>query len=553
MGIAITGGTVVTLDPPSVERRDILLGAEPRRSLDASGCLVLPGLAIAHTHLYSGLARGMPDPVQPTRSFREILERVWWRLDAALDERSLKASAEVALLDAALCGATAVLDHHESPSFIGGSLDVLAGAARAVGVRAALCYGATDRHGPEGAKAGLAECERAIAAGLPAMAGLHAGFTASDETIEAAADLARRRGAWLHVHAAEDGCDAGSFERLERAGAVGPKTILAHGVHLTASERERAAEAGAWIVHNPRSNLQNAVGYANVATLGPRVALGTDGMDGDLFAEARAAHLRGRDAYGPQGGIDAVALVAGKRTPGRERRLGRAPKTGSSSTTTRLHPSRRRTSRDTSSSAWAPATCATSSPAASSSWRNASPRAWTSAKSARAAARKRRGSGRGCRERAPSAAALRPRAARRGGVPRGRRLRPAGAEDLPGLPGRRPLRFLPRPPRVDARRPGRRARTRSSRRTSCSRTSAGGRDPGAEDRAGQRPAVDPAPLHRLPRPSATTSSGRRSCLVEESLREYAKARLARRDPGRALRHPAGRSATSSSTCPSATT
>ncbi len=309
-GIAITGGTVVTLDPPSAERRDLFLGAEPRRTINASRCLVLPGLAIAHTHLYSGLARGMDGPSEPTRSFREILERIWWRLDVALDERSLRASAEVALLDAALCGATAVIDHHESPGFIGGSLDVLAGAARAVGVMAALCYGATDRHGRAGARAGIAECERAIAAGLPAMAGLHAGFTASDETIGAAADLARRRDAWLHVHVAEDGCDAGSFERLERAGAIGPKSILAHGVHLTASERERAAEAGAWIVHNPRSNLQNAVGYANVATLGPRVALGTDGMDGDLFAEARAAHLRGRDAYGPQGGVDAVALVA---------------------------------------------------------------------------------------------------------------------------------------------------------------------------------------------------------------------------------------------------
>lgn len=309
-GTAILGGTVVTLDPPSAARRDLHLGPEPRRPIDASGCLVLPGLAIAHTHLYSGLARGMPAPAAPTRSFPEILERIWWRLDAALDERSLKASAEVALLDAALCGATAVIDHHESPSFIAGSLDVLARAAGEVGVAAALCYGATDRHGRDGAKAGIAECERAIAANLPAMAGLHAGFTASDETITAAADLARRRGAWLHVHAAEDGCDAGSFERLERAGAVGSRTILAHGVHLTASERERVADAGAWIVHNPRSNLQNAVGYANVATLGPRVALGTDGMDGDLFAEARAAHLRARDAYGPQGGIDAVGLVA---------------------------------------------------------------------------------------------------------------------------------------------------------------------------------------------------------------------------------------------------
>ncbi|HJW13823.1 MAG TPA: chlorohydrolase, partial [Thermoanaerobaculia bacterium] len=161
-GIAITGGTVVTLDPPSVEKRDVLAGSEPRRGLDASGCLVMPGLAIGHTHLYAGLARGMPGPSEPTRSFREILERVWWRLDAALDARSLRACAEAALLDAALSGATAVLDHHESPSFIEGSLDVLAEAARASGVRAGLCYGATDRHGGEGARAGLAECERAI-------------------------------------------------------------------------------------------------------------------------------------------------------------------------------------------------------------------------------------------------------------------------------------------------------------------------------------------------------------------------------------------------------
>lgn len=309
-GIAIEGGTVITLDPPSVERRDVVFGAATRRRLDASGCLVLPGLVIAHTHLYSGLARGMPGPRAPTHSFREILERIWWRLDAALDERSLKASAEVALLDAVLSGATTVIDHHESPSFIDGSLDVLAEAARAVGVRVALAYGATDRHGPAGAKAGLAECDRAIRAGLPAMVGLHAGFTVSDETLEAAVDLARRHGAWIHVHAAEDRCDAGSFERFDRAGAVGPRTILAHGVHLTLEERARAMAAQAWIVHNPRSNLQNAVGYADPATLGPRVALGTDGMDGDLFTETRVAHLRAREAYGPERGVDAVALLA---------------------------------------------------------------------------------------------------------------------------------------------------------------------------------------------------------------------------------------------------
>ncbi len=310
-GLAITGGLVAAFDPPSVERRDVLVGEPPRRTLDASGCLVLPGLAIAHTHLYSALARGMPAPPAPARSFREILETVWWRLDAALDGPSLAASADAALLDAALAGVTAVIDHHESPSHVAGSLDVLAASARAAGLRLAPCYGATDRHGASGARAGLAECERALAGGLPAMVGLHAGFTVSDATLEAAADLARRTGAWLHVHVAEDRCDAASFARLDRAGAIGRRSILAHGVHLTAPERARAAETGAWIVHNPRSNLQNAVGYADPATLGPRVALGTDGMDADVLAEARVAHLRGREAYGPGGGVDALGLLAG--------------------------------------------------------------------------------------------------------------------------------------------------------------------------------------------------------------------------------------------------
>ena len=301
------------MDPPSVSARTVGCGEPPYTRLDATGCIVMPGLVIAHTHLYSGLACGMPGPGGPTRSFREILERVWWRLDGALDAASLKAAAEAALVDAMICGVTTVIDHHESPSFIEGSLDVLYEAARSVGVRVVSCYGATDRHGAKGAKAGLAECGRAIAAGLPAMVGLHAGFTVSDATIDEAVALARSRGAWLHVHCAEDLADGGSFARLDRAGAVGPKTLLAHGVHLSREERARAAEAGAWIVHNPRSNSQNAVGYADVKTFGPLVALGTDGMDGDILAEARAAHLAGRAAYGPSDGIDAAALLAGSQ------------------------------------------------------------------------------------------------------------------------------------------------------------------------------------------------------------------------------------------------
>lgn len=312
-GALITGGTVVTFDPPSVEPRDLVLGAWPRTRIDATGCVVFPGLAIAHTHLYSGLARGMPPPAGPTRTFLEVLERVWWRLDAALDADTLRASADVSLLDAALSGVTAVIDHHESPSFIEGSLEVLFQAARTIGVSLSTGYGASDRHGHAAALLGLMESDRALAAGRPATLALHAGFTVEDETLEAAARIAHERDAWIHVHVAEDRCDGASFTRLERAGLVGRQTILAHGVHLTREERERAAAAGATVVHCPRSNLQNGVGYADIASFPGRVALGTDGMDGDLLSELKVAHLRAREAYGPAIGIDALALLCGSQ------------------------------------------------------------------------------------------------------------------------------------------------------------------------------------------------------------------------------------------------
>lgn len=314
--IAITGGLLASLSPPAVERRDVLLSGPDEARIDATGCVVLPGLVLGHTHLYSGLARGMPGPLQAPRNFTEILEQVWWKLDVALDEDSLGAAAEVALAEAALCGVTCVVDHHESPRFIDGSLDVIAEAAERIGLRAILCYGATDRHGHADALAGLAECvrfaRRARGGGprVGAMLGLHAAFTCRDETLARAADLAHSEDLGVHVHAAEDACDAGAIERLAAAGLVGPRTLLAHAVHATPAEHERVRAAGATVVHNPRSNMQNAVGSARLLDLAGHVALGTDGMDGDLFTEARAAHLTGRMLYGPQGGVDAVEMVA---------------------------------------------------------------------------------------------------------------------------------------------------------------------------------------------------------------------------------------------------
>ena len=123
-----------------------------------------PGLVCAHHHLYSALARGMPPPPATPTSFRGILEQIWWRLDAALDLDMLRASARLGAVEALLAGTTAIVDHHESPNAIEGSLDVIADACAEVGVRVLCAYGVTDRHGPDGARRGLAENERFLRA-----------------------------------------------------------------------------------------------------------------------------------------------------------------------------------------------------------------------------------------------------------------------------------------------------------------------------------------------------------------------------------------------------
>ncbi|HEX9993471.1 MAG TPA: amidohydrolase family protein [Acidimicrobiales bacterium] len=250
---------------------------------------VTPGLVCAHHHLYSALARGMPAPPRTPRGFTEILELVWWRLDRALDLQAIRWSAMLGAVEALERGCTAIVDHHESPSAIEGSLSAVADACAEVGVRVVCAYGVTDRHGPDGAARGLAENDRFLAAGGRGMVGLHAAFTCGDETIAAAADLARRHGVGVHVHVAEGEVDAGAPERLRPH--ADERWVLAHGVHLPDDHGLPGT-----IVHNPRSNMNNAVGYARPARFANPVALGTDGIGADLLEEFRLAYARHRES-----------------------------------------------------------------------------------------------------------------------------------------------------------------------------------------------------------------------------------------------------------------
>lgn len=276
--------------------------------VDVSGCLVMPGNVCTHHHLYSSLARGMPGPNRAPRNFVEILELIWWRLDRALDAESIRLSALVGAVEAARAGTTSITDHHASPSVIDGSLDLVADAVQEAGLRAVVCYEVSDRHGEAGGRAGIAENARFLLANrrplVRGMAGAHASFTIGPATLDGLVGTARDLGAPLHLHLAEDGCDQqDSLERygervvhrLRRAGALEEGDLVAHGVHLDDSEIDALATSGAWVAHNPRSNMNNGVGYARASDMGERVALGTDGLDGDMFAEARACYLRSRE------------------------------------------------------------------------------------------------------------------------------------------------------------------------------------------------------------------------------------------------------------------
>ena len=282
------------------------------------------GLVNAHTHVYSGLAPfGMPAPEPPPENFLQILERLWWRLDRALDERALHASAQYYVAEALLHGTTALIDHHESPSCIEGSLDVIADACESLGMRALVTFGATERNGGrDEARRGLAECRRFILSNRRTLVrgaiGLHASFTVSDDTVREAGALCRDLGAVLHVHVAEDAADVadahargfrGPVERLEALGALVPGSILAHGVHLSDDRVRRARNLGAWIVQNPRSNRGNHVGYGRCLRASDRVALGTDGYPSDMLEEHGVLHEVGQPNGDDAAVLDARALA----------------------------------------------------------------------------------------------------------------------------------------------------------------------------------------------------------------------------------------------------
>ncbi|HXD11791.1 MAG TPA: amidohydrolase family protein, partial [Anaerolineales bacterium] len=274
--------------------------------VDARGQYVMPGNICAHTHFYGAYARGMAIPGTPPKDFPEILQKLWWPLDRSLDAESIQFSVLPCLVDAIKHGTTTLIDHHASPNAIDGALDIIAQKVEIAGLRAVLCYEVTDRDGEAKMKAGINENIRFLKKKksplLAGTFGLHASLTLSDSSL----DLCRQAApddVGFHVHTAEHESDEYDslhksglrvIDRLQKHGILGPKTITAHGVHLDARELQILADTGTWLSHQPRSNMNNGVGVAQIESMlrtGIRVCLGNDGFSNAMWEEWKAAYL----------------------------------------------------------------------------------------------------------------------------------------------------------------------------------------------------------------------------------------------------------------------
>ncbi len=277
--------------------------------LNAKGGLIMPGFINAHMHYYSAFSRGIFTKDAPAQNFTEVLERLWWRLDKALTLEDSYISALVCMIDCIKNGTTTVLDHHASPRAVKGSLFEIARAARETGIRTSCSYEVSDRDGEKIMREGIEEnmdfiryADREGDDFVKGMFGLHASVTLSNATLAACRDAMGDANAGFHVHVAEGPADEVDsetqygkriLERFQEYGLLGDKSIAVHCIHLNDREIEILKETNTAVVHNPESNMGNAVGVTPVLKMmekGLLLGLGTDGYVSDMLQSFKMAN-----------------------------------------------------------------------------------------------------------------------------------------------------------------------------------------------------------------------------------------------------------------------
>ncbi|TFG27523.1 amidohydrolase [Candidatus Thorarchaeota archaeon] len=312
--------------------------------IDASGCVVIPGLITAHTHLYGILLRGATLSIEPPTDFAQVLQRVWWPVDEALTVEDAYASALSASADMLRNGSTLFADTFSGPNSIEGSLEAIAKGTREVGIRGIIAFEITERNNPQEAERGIKEGIDFVNSVInddlvSGMMSIHASFTVGDEIVRKAVEEAKKLDIPITVHTSEGLVDLyhnleasgeRTVERLDRLGVLGPKTVLAHCVHVNNHEMDLIAESKSSVAHNPMSNMLNAVGVAPIPAMlerGITVGLGNDGWIYDPFENMRCALTVHRLASGNPSVIGPeqifkMATLDGARCYGLEKQLG---------------------------------------------------------------------------------------------------------------------------------------------------------------------------------------------------------------------------------------
>jgi putative selenium metabolism protein SsnA len=240
----------------------------------------------------------------------EILEGLWWRLDKVLTLEDVYYSAIVPMIDQVRNGVTTAFDHHASPYAVKGSLFKIAEAAQQIGIRSNLCYETSDRDGEKIIDEGIAEnadfikyCNSKNDDMIKGMFGLHASMTISEKTLDKCLNAISGLNAGFHVHTAEGIEDLedtkakygkGVVERWYDAGVLSDKTIAVHCIHISDEEMDMLKEKNAIVVHNPESNMGNAVGTSPVLKMfskGIMLGLGTDGYTTDMMESYKVGNL----------------------------------------------------------------------------------------------------------------------------------------------------------------------------------------------------------------------------------------------------------------------
>ncbi len=297
-----------------VERGANLSPQDGDTVIELDGATVLPGNVNAHMHLYTSLTAGAPSPPRTLSTFKEVMSEVFWAFDRALDKDAIYLSAVAGAWDAVRSGTTLIFDLHSSMSAIDGALDLVEDGVRAVGLRASLGYEVTDRAGQGVRDTAMEETARYLAkvregdAGcvrqFHGVVGAHASFTLEPRALQLLGELAERYAAPIHMHVGEGPTDReiskqrgwpDPLQRLRDGGLLRRGSIFVHGVDLTPLEALEIDRSGGWLVHCGRSNMNNGVGRADLRRWPWRAALGTNGLDQNMWGELRATYFRGHE------------------------------------------------------------------------------------------------------------------------------------------------------------------------------------------------------------------------------------------------------------------